>query len=129
MRWTGDGWKEVLTQYLREKLAGRDGLGSGAKKANPLAKITKDFFQKDVTVYWQWEQKSIKNVNETLEKLLNLRNEIIHERFTGRQQNNRARDIITVAELSEYAAFIQKLADVTINALAVQDKSPDRSAS
>jgi hypothetical protein len=73
MRWTGDGWKDVLTTRLTEEIASLN-----TPNSQRIKKLSKRWLGWDLTSCWQWGSVSAASACSQLDALISRRGDLVH---------------------------------------------------
>ena len=73
VEWTGDNWKRLIRDRLREEL-----IGLNTPKSQSIRDLSARYLDADVTENWVWPGMSAQRAREKLDELIVLRGELAH---------------------------------------------------
>jgi hypothetical protein len=107
-KWTGDNWKELIREKLREDL-----ISLNTPKSKNISDLSKRYLGVDVTQKWNIERTNAIQVSERLDQIIELRGEITHRIVNYFE----ARSSIRQSDLAGNLNFVEQLAKRTENVL------------
>jgi len=107
-RWTGDNWKELIREKLREDL-----ISLNTPKSKNIGNLSKRYLGVDITQEWNMPRITAQQVSGKLDRLIELRGEITHRIVNYFE----ARSGIGQNDLVGNIDFVERLAKRTENVL------------
>lgn len=102
----GDGWKEILTNRLKNLQDQRNRRLNAPKTQNVDELFERALGLQSISSSWKWAKKmTVKRAREKLDKYINLRGEIAHRGI--------AANTVTKAQVEDYFDFIKHLVSKT----------------
>jgi hypothetical protein len=107
-RWTGDNWKELIREKLREDL-----ISLNTPKSKNISNLSKRYLGVDITQEWNMPRISAQQASRKLDQLIEMRGEITHRIVNYFE----ARSSIGQGDLVGNVNFVEQLAKRTENIL------------
>lgn len=96
LKWTGDGWKDLIKQKLEDDIA-----NFNTPNSTNLRKLFKRYLGVDITKGWKWQRVSPEQACQKLDDMIELRGELVHrakELFEVKDKVRR-RDVVDAVDL------------------------------
>jgi len=122
LKWTGNGWKDLVKSQFEEDLASKK---FNTPNADEIGKLFSHYLNIRIKKWWGWKGMTFAKVVKKLDNLINFRGEFAHRSLSQFRVVGHHRHSIKTSDIEKFKEFILRLAECISASLGYKKKNVD----